>query len=98
MAAKNGRTTIKIDPEVLSNAKRDAELAGLTLSAFIERALRRRRSQSEAPSQKIDLPSFDLGESLVDLSPTGIKELFAQEEIDRLRRIEVEATKRQEQG
>lgn len=88
MAAKNGRTTIKLDPEVLAQAKQDAAAAGITLSAFIQARLLQGRSSSVArdSAEYVPLPSFSSG-APYELTPERIHEIQEEEDLEYARRF-----------
>jgi hypothetical protein len=85
------RTTIRLDDELLSEAKQLAARTGRTLTAVIEDALRETLARSEPSSadQPFDLPTFGEGGTLpgIDLDDTSaLMEAMDQgEPLDRLR-------------
>lgn len=62
------RTTVRLDPLLMQNAKRLVSLEGKTLTAVIAEALEQRLAKSRAKSpikkQKVTLPTVDLGQPL----------------------------------
>lgn len=83
MAAKNGRTTIKIDPEVLAEAKRQAASQGITLSSLIEeRLLQGQTAREPNVGQKyVPLPSFSSGSTPHTLTPQQLREVQAADDL-----------------
>jgi len=58
------RTTVAIDDQLLSRAKRRARQAGLTLGQFIEEALRRELGRKPSSSPRPSVPVFRGGTGL----------------------------------
>ena len=82
------RTTVSIPNPLLARAKREAEHEGLTLSQFIETALRERLSRTPpnpdlAPFR---LVTFGHGGLRAGLSFDRLKDLLEDEEIERANR------------
>lgn len=69
------RTTIRLDDQLLRDAKQLAARTGRTLTAVIEEALRLSLSQSRLPRRsRVELPSFKGGNGLqpgVDLDDSA---------------------------
>ena len=67
------RTTIRLDDELLTRAKRAAVERGTTLTAVIEDALRRALAPGPVPVEEVEIPTFR-GDGLqpgVDLDDTS---------------------------
>lgn len=60
------RTTFRLDDQLLREAKTIAAESGRSLTSLVEEALRemllRRKQAKENPPERIELPTFDLGE------------------------------------
>ena len=63
------RTTMNLPDALLAEAKQRAAHEGRTLTSFVEEALRARLQEAgEAPPTTVDLPTWDGGEMLVDIT------------------------------
>lgn len=63
------KTTLNIDETVMARLRREAARRGTTMSELVEAALRSFLAQSRRkPEDLEDLPSFDGGGALVDVS------------------------------
>jgi len=67
------QTTLRIDDELYRRAKAEAARQGITLTQFLEEALRLRLHYR--PARPVQLPTFDSGQVL-DLKPAKLKELL----------------------
>jgi hypothetical protein len=67
------QTTLRIDDELYRKAKAEAARQGITLTQFLEEALRLRLQHQ--PGKPVQLPTFDSGQVL-DLKPTQLKQLL----------------------
>jgi plasmid stability protein len=81
------RTTVRIDEEVLADAKAFAARHGRSLNSVMEDALRqmlgRAATSGERPPVELPVYGEEGGRPLVDVSPEGLKELQDQEDIER---------------
>jgi len=79
------QTTLRIDDNVYREAKAKAAKEGMTITRFIEEALRQRLRHSAADRRSVprELPTFAAGRGF-PFSPSELKELthIAQEESD----------------
>jgi hypothetical protein len=85
------QTTLRINDEVFRSAKAAAAQAGVTLTSFIEDALRQRVAKGAVAQKRGPIPTFDSGVRLPASFnvETWIKEVDAQEDqhlIDKLLR------------
>jgi hypothetical protein len=62
------KTTLSIDDEVMRRVKERAARDGITMSQFVETALRRLLDEPQRPRKPVKLPTFSMGEPLVDIS------------------------------
>lgn len=66
------RTTLQLDPALLSDLRKRAAHEGRTLSETIERTLRAGLAAQSAPKRaRVSLPSYDLGPFLADPARPG---------------------------
>jgi hypothetical protein len=81
------RTTVRIDDELLADAKAFAAQRGRSLNSVLEDALRQmlNRTASSAERPYVELPVYgeEGGSALVDMSPEGLKEFLLQDDIER---------------
>jgi hypothetical protein len=71
--SNQSRTTVRLNEQLLRDAKKTAAEAGLTLTSLIEDGLREilaRRKQAVSQKNKFEMPTYDLGRPLpgVDLN------------------------------
>jgi len=79
------RTTIRLDDELLRDAKKLAAETGRTLTAVIEDALRQQLARREAPRGRVELPVFHGGGGLqpgVDLGDNAALRDLMDEDAD----------------
>jgi hypothetical protein len=62
------KTTLVIDDTVIARVKREAAERGCTMSQVVESALRLHFYRPHSPQRLAPLPSFDMGEPLVDIA------------------------------
>ncbi|MFZ5992892.1 MAG: toxin-antitoxin system HicB family antitoxin [Deinococcota bacterium] len=67
------QTTLRIDDELYRRAKAEAARQGITLTQFLEEALRLRLQYR--PGKPVKLPTFDSGK-VFDFTPEQLKELI----------------------
>jgi hypothetical protein len=81
-------TTLRLDEKLYREAKAEAARQGMTITRFIEEALRSRLRQARSPrrAEEIELPTFAAGAGF-RFSPQALKELErrTQAEHDRTR-------------
>jgi plasmid stability protein len=81
------RTTVRIDDELLADAKAFAARHGRSLNSVMEDALRQmlKRVTTGEERPPVELPVYgeEGGRPLVDVSPEGLKEIFEQDDIER---------------
>jgi hypothetical protein len=66
------RTTLQLDPALLTDLKKRAAQEGRTLTEVIERTLRAGLAAQSTPKRaRVSLPSYDLGPFLVDPARPG---------------------------
>lgn len=92
---------MRIDDELLAEAKAFAARHGRSLNSVVEDALRqllRGRQHDDQHRPKIELPTFgNPGDRpLIDLSPAGIKEFLMEEDIEHYLEVERDAAARRE--
>jgi plasmid stability protein len=94
------RTTVRIDDELLAEAKAFAARHGRSLNSVVEDALRQllRGRQHSEPRPKVELiTSGTPGDRpSIDLSPAGIKEFLMQEDIEHYLEVERDEAARRE--
>ncbi|WP_299430419.1 toxin-antitoxin system HicB family antitoxin [uncultured Meiothermus sp.] len=80
------QTTLRINDALYRKAKAEAARQGITLTQFLEEALRLRLQHR--PGKPVQLPTFDSGQAL-NLTPAQLKQLLqsSQTEYD-LRKLE----------
>lgn len=75
-------TTLRIDDELYRQAKAEAAREGITLTRFIEEALRLRLQHGPlTPTGPVELPTFAAGQGFA-LSPDGLKQLMHESQLD----------------
>ena len=78
---------MRIDDELLADAKAFAAQRGRSLNSVLEDALRQmlNRAASSAERPYVELPVYgeEGGSPLVDMSPEGLKEFLLQDDIER---------------
>lgn len=78
---------MRIDEELLADAKAFAARHGRSLNSVMEDALRQMLSRAATSGERsaVELPVYgeEGGRPLVDVSPEGLKELLDQEDIER---------------
>ena len=83
------RTTIRLDPHLLKDAKKHAAHTHRTLTAFIEDALREVLARSRATQPPIELPISKRGGGTmpgVDLTNSAaLWDLLDEEDLDKIR-------------
>ncbi|MGH3390455.1 MAG: hypothetical protein ACRDOO_16430 [Actinomadura sp.] len=94
---------MRIDDELLAEAKAFAARHGRSLNSVVEDALRqllRGRQHDDEHRPKVDLiTSGNPGDRpLIDLSPAGIKEFLMQEDLERYLEVERDAAARRERS
>ena len=74
------QTTLRIDDQLYREAKAEAARQGITLTRFIEQALRLRLEHPPGgPMGPVELPTFAAGDGFA-LSPSELKRLAQQSE------------------
>ncbi|WP_285570254.1 DUF6364 family protein [Actinoallomurus iriomotensis] len=81
------RTTVRIDDELLADAKAFAAKHGRSLNSVVEDALRQMLHQKKTADERREVVLPVYGEEgarpLIDVSPAGLKEFLEQEDIER---------------
>jgi plasmid stability protein len=81
------RTTVRIEDELLADAKAFAAKHGRSLNSVVEDALRQMLNRGAATDERpyVELPVYGdpNGSPLVDTSPEGLKRLQDEEDIER---------------
>jgi hypothetical protein len=62
------KTTLIIDDTVMARVKREAVERRCTMSALVESAVRRYLEAPQPPKKLPPLPTFNMGEALVDIA------------------------------
>jgi antitoxin component of RelBE/YafQ-DinJ toxin-antitoxin module len=73
------QTTLRIDDELYREAKAEAAKQGITITRFIEEALRLRLERRPASGVPVELPTFT-SEPGFDYSPAELKRLMQESE------------------
>ncbi|WP_460353170.1 DUF6364 family protein [Actinoallomurus acanthiterrae] len=97
------RTTVRIDDQLLADAKAFAAQHGRSLNSVVEDALRQMLNRTEEAGERpqVELPvcGEEGGRPLIDVSPDGLKEFLLDEDSERYLRVERdEAARRQRAG
>ncbi|MEV5706246.1 DUF6364 family protein [Actinoallomurus sp. NPDC052274] len=96
------RTTVRIDDQLLADAKAFAAQHGRSLNSVVEDALRQMLNRTEAAGARprVELPvcGEEGGRPLVDVSPEGLKRLLLDEDIERYRKVERDEAARRERA
>jgi plasmid stability protein len=78
------RTTVRIEDELLADAKAFAARHGRSLNSVVEDALRQmlNRADKAAEQPRAELPVYgeEGGQPLIDMSPEGLKEFLDKED------------------
>jgi plasmid stability protein len=81
------RTTVRIDDELLADAKAFAARHGRSLNSVMEDALRQMLHQKTTTGERKEVVLPVCGEEggtpLIDTSPEGLKEFLLQDDIER---------------
>src|SRR4051812_25611914 len=94
------RTTVRIDDQLLADAKAFAARHGRSLNSVMEDALRQMLSTAKTAGDrpKAELPVYGdpNGRPLIDMSPEGLKEFLMEEDLERFREVQRDEIARRE--
>jgi hypothetical protein len=81
------RTTVRIDDQLLADAKAFAARHGRSLNSVVEDALRQllNRRAGLGERERVELPVYgeEGGHPLIDMGPEGVKRLLEDEDLER---------------
>src|ERR1700716_2890190 len=96
------RTTFRLDEDLLAEAKAFAARQHRSLSAVMEDALRRMlaTAQEAAEREPVKLTTYGSGgpHPGVDLSPAGIKQILADQDIEHFLEVTADVSRRHPRG
>jgi plasmid stability protein len=96
------RTTVRIDDQLLADAKAFAAQHGRSLNSVVEDALRQMLNRTDEVGERprIELPVYgeEGGRPLIDISPKGLKEFLLEEDIEHYQKVERDEAARRERA